>query len=342
MQNHTLFIFSALFLVICACICGCTGTVSTNNTPVPTAAVTETPGAATVTPTVAATATPMTLTEVEGGIIVVDDIGQNLYIPTGVERIVSLAPSFTEIYFAITDDNSTTKLVGRTAYDNYPEEALLVDSIGGMTTGASIESIVSKDPDLIISTSMIDMNMVNQLRANGYPVLVFKIDKLEDIFENIRVMGKVLNEESNAEALIKKINAEISDVGARPHETPLPRTMYAVAADPMYVTGGETYLDELITLAGGINCYGDMSGYGIVTTESIIERQPEVIIVIKGPMDAGLNMREQILNNKELANVPAVKTGRVYTVDDDIVSRPGPRVGQALEILYSCISENAQ
>lgn len=341
MQNHTLFIFSALFLVICACICGCTGTVSTNNTPVPTAAVTETPGAATVTPTVAATAAAAT-NATGNGITIVDDTGTSVHVPAGVERIVSLAPSITELYFTMTDENSTTKLVGRTSYDNYPEEALLVDSIGGMTTGASIESIISKDPDLIMSTTMVDMNMINQLRANGYPILVFEIDKLEDIFENIRVMGKVLNEEKNAEALITKINGEISEIEARPHETPLPKTMYAVAADPMYVTGGETYLDELITLAGGINCYGDMSGYGIVTTESIIERQPEVIIVIKGPMDAGLNMREQILNNKELANVPAVKTGRVYTVDDDIVSRPGPRVGQALEILYSCISENAQ
>lgn len=341
MQNRTLFIFSALLLVICACICGCTGTVGTNTTPVPTAAVTETPAAATATPT--ATATAAAATNATGnGITIVDDTGTSVYIPAGVERIVSLAPSITELYFAMTDENSTTKLVGRTSYDNYPEEALLVDSIGGMTTGASIESIISKDPDLIMSTTMVDMNMINQLRANGYPVLVFEIDKLDDIFENIRVMGKVLNEEKNAESLITKINGEISEIEARPHETPLPKTMYAVAADPMYVTGGETYLDELITLAGGINCYGDMSGYGIVTTESIIERQPEVIIVIKGPMDAGLNMREQILNNKELANVPAVKTGRIYTVDDDIVSRPGPRVGQALEILYSCISENAQ
>jgi iron complex transport system substrate-binding protein len=341
MQKRTLFIFSALFLVICACICGCTGTVGTNNTPAPTAAVTETPAAATATPT--ATATAAAVTNATGnGITIVDDTGTSVYVPAGVERIVSLAPSITELYFAMTDENSTTKLVGRTSYDNYPEEALLVDSIGGMTTGASIESIISKDPDLIMSTTMVDMNMINQLRANGYPVLVFEIDKLEDIFENIRVMGKVLNEESNAESLITKINGEISEIEARPHETPLPKTMYAVAADPMYVTGGETYLDELITLAGGINCYGDISGYGIVTTESIIERQPEVIIVIKGPMDSGLNMREQILNNKELANVPAVKTGRIYTVDDDIVSRPGPRVGQALEILYSCISENAQ
>lgn len=341
MQNRTLFIFSALLLVICACICGCTGTVGTNNTPAPTAAVTETPAAATLTPT--ATATAAAATNATGnGITIVDDTGTSVHVPAGVERIVSLAPSITELYFAMTDENSTTKLVGRTSYDNYPEEALLVDSIGGMTTGASIESIISKDPDLIMSTTMVDMNMINQLRANGYPVLVFEIDKLEDIFENIRVMGKVLNEEKNAESLITKINGEISEIEARPHETPLPRTMYAVAADPMYVAGSETYLDELITLAGGINCYGDMPGYGIVTTESIIERQPEVIIVIKGPMDSGLNMREQILNNKELANVPAVKTGRIYTVDDDIVSRPGPRVGQALEILYSCISENAQ
>ena len=340
MQNRTLFIFSALFLVICACICGCTGTVSTNNTPVPTAAVTETPAAATVTPT--ATATTTAATNATGGITIVDDTGTSVFVPAGVERIVSMAPSITELYFAMTDENSTTKLVGRTSYDNYPEEALKVDSIGGMTTGSSIETIISKNPDLIMTTTMVDMNTVNQLRANGYPVLVFEIDKLEDIFENIRVMGKVLNEEKNADALIKKINGEIDAIKAKPHETPLPKTMYAVAADPMYVAGSETYLDELITLAGGINAYADTPGYGIVTTESIIERQPDVIIVIKGPMDSGLNMREQIMNNKELANIPAVKTGRIYTVDDDIVSRPGPRVGQALEILYSCISENAQ
>ena len=333
MQNRSLFIFSALFLVICACICGCTGTGSTNN-PVPTATVTP---AATATPTAAPTATPAA-----DGITIVDDTGATVFIPAGVERIVSLAPSITELYFAMTDENSTTKLVGRTSYDNYPEEALKVDSIGGMTTGSSIETIISKNPDLIMSTTMVDMNTINQLRANGYPVIVFEINKLEDIFENIRVMGKVLNEEKNADALIKKINAEIADIESRPHETPLPKTMYAVAADPMYVAGSETYLDELITLAGGVNTYADTPGYGIVTTESIIERQPDVIIVIKGPMDSGLNMREQILNNKELADIPAVKTGRIYTVDDDIVSRPGPRVGQALEILYSCISENAQ
>ncbi|MBO4521610.1 MAG: hypothetical protein J5703_00290, partial [Methanomicrobium sp.] len=151
MQNRSLFIFSALFLVICACICGCTGTGSTNN-PVPTA---------TATPAATATTAAPTATPAADGITIVDDTGATVFIPAGVERIVSLAPSITELYFAMTDENSTTKLVGRTSYDNYPEEALKVDSIGGMTTGSSIETIISKNPDLIMSTTMVDMNTIN-------------------------------------------------------------------------------------------------------------------------------------------------------------------------------------
>lgn len=273
---------------------------------------------------------------------ITDDTGFESEIKKYPKRVISLAPSITELFFAINTEKSGAKLVGRTAYDTHPPEALLVESIGGMTTGTSIESVISKEPDLIFATTMVDTTMVSQLRDNKYPVILFHIESVDDIYKNIEVIGEVLNEKESAVSLTEKIKAEIDEISKRPHPANPPKTMYAVSADPMYVTGKNTYLNELIELAGGENIYSDTEGYFVATTESIIMRQPEVIIVIDGVMNSGIDLREQILNNKELSDIPAVKSGKVYSVDDDLISRPGPRIGEALEILYQCISGEEQ
>lgn len=263
-----------------------------------------------------------------GTTIITDDTGTAVAVPKYPTRVVSLAPSETEIFYAVNTNNTGISLVGRTDYDDYPSQVYSVPSVGGPQT-LGVESIVSKDPDLILATTVADKTIIQQLRSLGYPVLIFSLEDFNDIYNNIEDVGKALGLQGNADNVVKDMKAVVSEIQNSPHADPEPRTMYVVSIDPLYV-------------AGGVNIFADKNGYFIASDEAIIDRQPEVIIVPYNGMGGGLDIKSTILSNKDLSDIPAVKNGRVYEVDDDLVSRPGPRITEGLERFYQCINGETQ
>lgn len=252
-------------------------------------------------------------------------------------RVISLAPSETEIFYAINTPDSGISLVGRTDYDDYPPEVLSVPSVGGPQT-LSVESIVSKDPDLIIGTTLAQKTIVENLISLDYPVQIYTLETIEDVYSNIESLGETLGLEESAKALVDEMKTREKEIEDSPKETPAPKTWYVVAVQPLYAAGNNTLQGEMIEKAGGINVFADMDGYFVASEEAVIERAPEVIIVPSGHGSTTVNFTEQILSIPEFKDLPAVKNGRVYTVNDNTVSRPGPRIIDGLELFYQCIN----
>ena len=267
---------------------------------------------------------------------VVDDFGFEVVINKTPERIVSLAPSNTEILFAL---GLGDKIVGVTDYDNYPPEALKKPKVGGFST-VNIEKVLSLNPDLVVAAYGNGAETVETLRGYGITVIALNPRNLTDVMRNIEMLGKITGTGENATKLVEMMKQKIREVEeATANNSRRPKVAHILWHDPIWVSGGETFIDELIRIAGGTNAFGDMEGWKIVSIEDLLARNPDIIIVNSG---TGMGGKNNILYNwamRELKDVNAVREGRVYVIDSDIISRPSYRLVYALEEIAKIIRE---
>ncbi len=262
-----------------------------------------------------------------------DDTGAVVEVPVKVERIVSLAPSETEVVCVLGQGD---RLVGRTDYCNFPAEVRDIPSVGGPKT-LSIEAIVGLRPDLVLATTITDTTIVEGLRAVGVPVLVFRLESLDDVYANIACVGDILGCSDTAELVVSGMRLREESVRANTcHASPV-RVMYVLWDDPLIVAGNNTLQNDLITAAGGINIAADAEGYVIISDETVVSGQPDVIIVSETHAAGTVPIKERLLEKPTLSDIPAVKTGRIYTIDGDLANRPGPRMIETLEMFASCM-----
>ncbi len=262
-------------------------------------------------------------------VTVTDGDGREVTVAAAPERIVSLAPSNTEIVYAL---GLGDRLVGRTDYCNYPPEASNVPSIGGFST-PNLEAIVALEPDLVLATS-IHEETIGQLETLGITVVVLKPQGIDSILGSIELVGIVTGAEAAADTLLDDMRARIEAVsalteGLAPEQ--LVRTCFVVWHDPLMLAGGDTLYEELIRIAGGSNIVGDQPDYPSIDIEEVIMADPQVIIVGVGMGDGEDLPLQYLLNEPRLANVAARQNDRVYAIDQDIVGRFGPRIVDALE-----------
>jgi iron complex transport system substrate-binding protein len=269
-------------------------------------------------------------------IVITDDTGYNTTISSGIHHVISLSPSETEIFYALSPETQGISLVGRTDYDTYPSKVINVTSVGGPQT-LSVEAIAGLDPDLILTTTVADETVIDQLRDLEYPVLIFNPESFEGIYHNIYAVGKALGLDQQAKTLVDSLQAGVDDViSSKPAEPP-EKVMFVVTVQPFYVAGNNTFPNEFITTSGGINIFGDQSGYFVASDEEIVNRSPDVIIVPSTVTDKGL-FKDQILQMKEIASVPAIKNGKICVIDENVISRPGPRFVEGLKEVDRCIN----
>jgi iron complex transport system substrate-binding protein len=272
----------------------------------------------------------------------VDDHGYVLNLTSYPNRIVSLAPSNTEILFAI---GAGDKVVGVTDYDNYPYnfsvwiEAGNLTSVGDYWT-PNIEAIVALEPDLILAAFDQD-EVVNTLRGMGYKVLVLAPDNIDDILKNIILAGRATNKDIEAAILVNNLRLRIDAVVSKVADAAsTPKVYYEVWYDPLWSVGSESWEHELIEKAGGINIFADQSlNYFETSSEAIIERNPDIMIF---PLGHGAGPPfwgsfDQVKARPGWDAISAVQNDRLYTIDADIISRPGPRIVDALETLAEII-----
>lgn len=259
---------------------------------------------------------------------VVDDTGGVVTIESEPRRIVSMIPSLTEILFAL---DLGEKVVGVTNWCNYPAAALDVEKIGDAFT-PNAEMIISLEPDVVISPRGSGVEEILGLLAeNGIASLMFDPKTMDAINETIIKVAQVAGVEERGRQLAQKLSAERQAFEAKVQKIdPAARPSVFVLLDTEYIftVGDGEYLSEMIEAAGGRNAasgYGE--GYPLLSEEILFELDPDIIICT-------FPMSEQVLAKAAWQELAAVKNGRVYDVDGDLVSRPGPRVVLGLEELY--------
>jgi iron complex transport system substrate-binding protein len=262
---------------------------------------------------------------------VIDDFGFEVLIEKRPERIVSLAPSNTENLFAL---GLGDKVVGVTDYCNYPPEAREKTRVGGFTT-INIERILRLNPDLVVASYGNGEQNVEVMRNLGLKVVAFNPRSIKDIEKNLILLGRITSRESEAQEIVSFMEKKVEE--SRNEFEHRPKVMHILWHDPIWVSGSETFIDELIRIAGGENVFSDLEGWKIVSREDIISRNPDVILVSSGSgMGGGKNyIYEWVMQ----LDIDAVRKGHVYVIDADLISRPSYRIVYALENISSILRE---
>jgi iron complex transport system substrate-binding protein len=259
---------------------------------------------------------------------VTDMLGRRVRVPDHAARIVSLAPSITETVFVLGDGD---RLVGVTDYCDYPPEAARKPRVGGIST-PSFEAILARRPDLVLATSESNYEEhVQRLVSLGLPVYVIRPLDFETVLESIERIGAVLGREALARARVAAMRRDADAIVHAVAGAPRPRVLYVVWPNPLIAPGRGTLITELLQRAGGESVTGtEPLAYPRLSLETVVERRPDRIIVGRH----GQGTVEELLRGWErLDAVSAVREGRVYAVDGDLVHRPGPRMIEALRAL---------
>ncbi len=266
----------------------------------------------------------------------VDSMGNVVTFSEPPERIVSLAPSNTEILFTIGAGDS---VVGITDYCNYPYDFSAWIDAGNMTSigsyyGPSTEPIVALEPDLILASSG-SLEAADALMDLGYNVLVVEGYTVNEVLDDIMLVGRAVYKESEAADVVKDMRARIDSVTTQAASaTTTPTVYHEVWNDPLMSVGPNTFIDELITLAGGENIFNDATtNWPMVSSEAVIAKNPDVMFFPDMYMGQG-NFYETIETVEGRAgwdSITAVQNGDLYEINADIISRSGPRLVDALE-----------
>jgi iron complex transport system substrate-binding protein len=264
----------------------------------------------------------------------VDDLGRLVTLNSAPERIISLAPSNTEILFALGLDE---KIVGVTEYCDYPPQAKGKEVIGGFST-PDIEKIVALSPELILATSIHQQEVIPKLENKGLVVAALDSSDLNGVLLDIVMVGRLTGQQDEALGLVANLQSRIeiiTDKTDKLIEQEIPRVFSVTWPDPIWTGGSGTIINELIVKAGGTNIFRDLDGWKQVDLESVIERNPEVIVA---PGEHGWSKPgEWAITEARLEVTSARQNNRVYIVETNLVERAGPRIVDGLEEVASCI-----
>jgi len=253
-------------------------------------------------------------------------------------RIISLAPSITEILFEL---GLGKNLVGVTSYCNYPRETLNIEKVGTFSE-PNIEKILVLNPDLIFTTGLEQQPVVEKLKKLRLNVVVIYPSNIEELFNSIKEIGKITKTETRAERLIDKMKERIDRVKAKVTQIPKEKRKKVFVElwyDPITTAGPGSCVDELIELAGGINIAYDLTRpYSMFNPELVIARNPDCIIL--GYMALKDRGPDGVMGRFGWGNISAVKNRKVFSdIDPDLLVRPGPRLVEGLEELYERLYE---
>ncbi len=279
----------------------------------------------------AATSTPV-------AIVVQDGEGKEFRLEAPAQRVISLAPSNTEILFAI---GAGKQVIAREDFSNYPEEAAQIPSIGGNMGTYNLEEIARLEPDLVLASPLTSAEVLKSLQEITPNVFVLpNPTDLDGLYANLVTTGMLTGHQAEAETLSADLRARaqaVLDKVAGVSETP--KVFYELdATDPAkpWTAGPGTFIDQLIGLAGGKNLGASLTGeWAQISQEALIVENPDIIVL--GDATYGGITPEQVAARPGWEAIAAVTSQRVHTFNDDLVSRPGPRMIDGLEALAKII-----
>lgn len=270
-------------------------------------------------------------------ITITDDLGRKITINKLPQRIVSLAPSITEILYALGLED---KIVGVTDYCDYPEAAKSKPRVASYTT-PNTEKLVSLQPDLVLAESIHERMVLPALEKLGLTIFVSSATSINAVMQDITLIGQMNGKSKTAAQLVTKLTSRIKAISTKTEVlTPEKRyrVLYVVWHQPIWTMGSETFIDDLIKTAGGVNIFSsDFEKAKVVSLESVITKNPQVII-ITGMATSGDLIYNAIKSEDRLKSVDAMANNRIYKISDsNLIERPGPRIVDGLEELSKLI-----
>lgn len=271
-------------------------------------------------------------------VTVKDALDEEVVIEEKPEKIISLIPSNTEVVYALGDGEA---IVAVTDFDNYPEEAMSKEKIGGIEF--NIEKMISLKPDLVLaheSTADSVKDGLQQLKDAGIQVVVVNdAQSLDAVYESIEMIGKAIGEQEKATELVDDMKERFAKLGKQAEgikEDQKKSVFVEVSPAPeIYAAGKNTFINEMLELIGAENAIADMEGWPKIDQEAIVERNPDVVVTTYGYYSE--KPVEQVLGRQGWNNVIAVKDKQVFDVHSDLVTRSGPRLAEGAEELAKAI-----
>lgn len=261
-----------------------------------------------------------------------DDFNRSVTLQNRPARIISLAPSNTEILFAL---NLESSVIGVTEQCDYPPRVLelkargTLEVIGGYAT-PSLEKIVALNPDLVLAATSLQTDVIHRLEAQGLTVVGLNPKTVSEILDDITLVGLICDVEAEAFKLTQELTSRISYIASRVSGQGVSlKVYYELWYDPLMSVGKGSWIDELIQMAGGENIFSNSeTPYPIVNPEAVLQMNPDAIFIPVGYM--GGEFKPSLEERPGWRSVSAVKNGRIYEVDEDVLLRPGPRIVEGL------------
>ena len=312
----------AIMLVLSLAACGVNNEPKQGTEPAPTEQVTPP-----VEETSVATVYPLT---------VKDATGESITFKEAPKKIVSISPAETESLFALGLDE---QVVGVSDYDDYPAAATTKPKMGGLYN-PNEEAIIAAQPDLVLTGISMSVEAAKHLRDLG--ITIYKTDpkSVDDVISNIEVFGQITDHQAEAKTVVDKMKKERDEVTeAVKSLTPEQKKKVYIEFSLGWTVGSGEFMDELINLAGGVNVAAGTAGWYEISEEKIINDNPDVILFSKNVIDdkSKKKLDELIKARSGWDQINAVKNNAIYGLDDNLVSRPGPRVTEGLKEIASAI-----
>ena len=256
---------------------------------------------------------------------VTDEAGRRVRVPLQIDRIVSLAPNLTEIVYAV---GAGDRLVGDTEYCDYPEAAKRVAKIGD-TMHPSVERIIALKPQIVLVSTASQLEaFTRELDEQKISVYVTNPRSLDEVFSSIESLRELFGRREGTASVVADLRRRAADVEVALRSVKPVKVFYQVSGEPLYTIGSDAYLTDLVRRAGGISVTADVPGaFPRFSDEAALAARPEAIILPSGGSMGTANSTVAA----SLKNSPAAINGRVYKINDDHLSRPGPRLVDGLE-----------
>lgn len=262
----------------------------------------------------------------------VDDVGRRIYLAKPPARIVSLAPSITEMLFAM---EAGDQLVGVTDFCDYPPEALKKSKVG--YSNPNLESLVALQPDLVVAPNdFLKADVILKLEQLKIPVFILADKNVEDIFVHIQTLGRIVGRSPKADAVAMELRQQVTAIKQRIQDRTPVRMLYVLNSQPLITVGPGSFIDQLIGIAGGANIAAkSATPYPRLSMEAVLQEDPEVLVFPVGKAE-GISESEQQAW-RQWSTMTAVKRGRLHQISADWLNRPGPRITKGLESLASIL-----
>lgn len=274
----------------------------------------------------------------EQGIRVTDSRGVEISLESVPRSIISLSPANTEILYAL---GAGDQIIAVSEYCNYPEDTANKQKI---PTGEklNVETLIALKPDVVFASNMNAMaDQIAQIEQSGIKVVVTEANRLDETYAMIRMIGQAIGKSEAADKLVNGMQESFAalreDARGR-----APKSVYVEVSPLQYglwSCGRGTFVQELLDIIGAKNIFDDTEGWSAVSEEQVIERNPDIIITTLSPLTGIEDPVEEIVGRANWSEINAVKNGRVYMLDSDMLSRPGPRLVDAAQTLAKIMAD---